>query len=294
LIKGGGFVPNELEKKKKKQDQNATNKLLAISGVKEAIKMVRRYALKGAREDAWVQQYIHRLPREDADQFILDDSTVDYDLSDTLLESLAWKAGPKIAELWNLSETAGGRLTEVIYWGQYILFGEKIPYGEDDYFRSLVIVANMKDPKAIRKLSREEYESIPKNTTIVSRKWMLPNHIYLDVTYLPYDSLHMAYRSAIFCRQWLGLQKKDLREGAPETFNTAKAIRCAELADAGKSGKEIARELGFQIYTVDIRSGTYPLFRKYLKKGRELRVRLTALEDFLEAELSFLLVEHNS
>jgi len=274
--------------------RNATNKLLAISGVKEAIKMVRRYALKGAREDAWVRRYIHRLSREDAGQFILDDSTVDYDLSDKLLESLAWKAGPKITELWNLSETAGGRLTEVIYWGQYILFGEKIPYGEDDYFRSLVIVANMKDPKAIRKLSREEYESIPKNTTIVSRKGMLPNHIYLDVTYLPYDSLHMAYRSAIFCRQWLGLQKKDLREGAPETFNAAKAIRCAELADAGKSGKEIARELGFQIYTEDIRSGTYPLFRKYLKKGRELRVRLTALEDFLEAELSFLLVEYNS
>lgn len=287
-------MPNELERKKKKQDQNATNKLLAISGVKEAIKMVRRYALKGAREDAWVQQYIHRLPREDADQFILDDSTVYYDLSDKLLESLAWKAGPKIAELWNLSEPAGGRITEVIYWGQYILFGEKIPYGEDDYFRFLVIVANMKDPKAIRKLSREEYESIPKNTTIVSRKGMLPNHIYLDVTYLPYDSLHMAYRSAIFCRQWLDLQKKDLREGAPETFNAAKAIGCAELADAGKSGKEIARELGFQIYTADIRSGTYPLFRKYLKKGRELRVRLTALEDFLEAELSFLLVEYNS
>ena len=287
-------MPNELEKKKKKQDQNATNKLLAISGMKEAIKMVRRYALKSAREDAWVRQYIHRLPREDVDQFILDDSTVDYDLSDKLLESLAWKAGPKIAELWNLSETAGGRLTEVIYWGQYILFGEKIPYGEDDYFRSLVIVANMEEPKAMRKLSREEYESIPKNTTIVSHKGMLPNHIYLDVTYLPYDSLHMAYRSAIFCRQWLGLQKKDLKEGAPETFNAAKAIRCAELADAGKSGKEIARELGFQIYTADIRSGTYPLFRKYLKKGRELRVRLTALEDFLEAELSFLLVEYYS
>ena len=95
---------------------------------------------------------------------------MDYDLSDKLLESLAWKAGPKIAELWNLSETAGGRLTEVIHWGQYILFGEKIPYGEDDYFRSLVIVANMKDPKAIRKLSREEYEYILKNTTIASHK----------------------------------------------------------------------------------------------------------------------------
>jgi len=37
-------MPNELERKKKKQDQNATNKLFAIPGVKEAIKMVRRYA----------------------------------------------------------------------------------------------------------------------------------------------------------------------------------------------------------------------------------------------------------
>jgi len=247
--------------------------------------MVRRYALKSAREDAWVRQYIHRLPREDADQFILDDSTVDYDLSDKLLESLAWKAGPKIAELWNLSETAGDRLAEVIYWGQYIRFGEKIPYGEDDYFRSLVIVANMKNPKAIRKLSREEYESISKNTTIVSHKGMLHNHIYLDVTYLPYDSLHMAYRSAIFCRQWLGLQKKDLREGAPETFNTAKAIRCAELADTGKSNKEIARELGFPIYTIDNPSGNYPLYRKYLKRGREIREKLSALGNFLGDEI---------
>ena len=139
-------MPNELEKKRKKQTQNATDKLLAISGVKEAIKMVRRYALKGAIEDASVRQYIHRLPREDADQFILDDSTVDYDLSDKLLESLALEAGPKIAELWNLSEIAGERLSEVIYWGQYTSWGDTIPYGEDDYFSSIVIVANMKDP----------------------------------------------------------------------------------------------------------------------------------------------------
>ena len=278
------------KKKQKKLNKNATNKLLAVPGIKEAINMVRRYALRGAREDAWVHEFIHRLPREDADKFILGDSMVDYDLADELLESLSEKAGPKIAELWNLSDLAGGRLTEVIYWGQYSSLSDAIPYGEDDYLGSLVIVANMKDPKTIRKLSGDEYEFIRKNTTVVSRKGMLPNHIYLDVTYLPYDALHMAYRSTIFCRQWLGLQKKDLREGAPESFDVAKAIRCAELSDLMKP-KEIARKLGFPIDTADIRSGNYQLLRKYLKKGLELRERLTALKDFLQVELPSLLLE---
>ena len=73
-------MPNEIDKKKKKQDQNDVDKLLAIPGVKEAIKMVRRYALKGAKEDAWLRKYFERLPREDAERIILDDSMIDYDM----------------------------------------------------------------------------------------------------------------------------------------------------------------------------------------------------------------------
>jgi hypothetical protein len=45
---------------------------------------------------------------------------IDYDLSDELLESIAVEAGPKIAELWNLSERAGDRIAEIIYWGEDI------------------------------------------------------------------------------------------------------------------------------------------------------------------------------
>ena len=41
FVKGGGLVPNELDKKRNKQNQNDTDKLLAIPGVKEAIKTVR-------------------------------------------------------------------------------------------------------------------------------------------------------------------------------------------------------------------------------------------------------------
>jgi len=68
--------------------------------------MVRRYALKGAREDIWINRFIQRLLEENAEKFTLDDSYLDYDLCDELLESLALEAGPKIAELWNLSERA--------------------------------------------------------------------------------------------------------------------------------------------------------------------------------------------
>jgi len=124
---------------------------------------------------------------------------------------------------------------------------------------------------------------------VTSRKGMLQNHIYLDVTYLPYDVLHMAYRSISSLRKSFGRPKEDLREGAPETFDTTKALKCVELVNAGKSSKETARELGFHIYTVDNPSGNYPLFRKYLKKGREIRKKLNALESFLNDEITSLL-----
>ena len=90
-------------------------------------------------------------------------------------------------------------------------------------------------------------------------------------------------------RKSLGVQKEDLREGAPETFDTTKALKCTELADSGKSNKTIARELNFSIYTRDNPSGNYPLFRKYLKKGLEIREKLSALENFLDDEILSLL-----
>jgi hypothetical protein len=281
FIKGGGLVPNELDKKRNKQNQNDIDKILAIPGVKEAIKMVRRCALKGAREDAWVRHFLRRLPDEDATKLVLDNSMVDYDLSDELLESLACKSGPKIAELWNLSERAGDKLAEIIYWSEDVS-QTVTPPGKRSYLFPFDLVINIKDPKIVNDLNC-------RGAIVTSRKGMLPNHIYLDVTYLPYDVLHIAYRSIISLRKSLGVQKEDLREGAPETFDTTKALKCAELADSGKSKKTIARELNFYIYTRDNPSGTYPLFRKYLKKGLEIREKLNALGNFLDDEISSLL-----
>jgi len=281
FTKGGGIVPNKSDKKRAKQNRNDIDRLLAIPGVKEAIKTVRRYAFKGAREDAWVRHYLGRLPKENAAEFNLDDTMVDYDLSDQLLESLGREAGPKIAELWNLSERAGRKLAEIIYWGEGVL--QKInPDDKHFYLLPFDFVINMKNPEIVNDLNC-------RGANVISRKGMLSNHIYLDVTYLPYDLLHIAYRSIISLRKSLGVRKEDLREGAPETFDSAKALKCTELADSGKSNKAIAQELNFPIYTSDNPSGTYPLFRKYLKKGREIREKLTALENFLDNEILRLL-----
>jgi hypothetical protein len=269
---GDGFMESQSNYEENNPIINATHKLLAISGVKEAIDMVRRYAFKGAIEDAWVRQYISRLPDEDADKFTIDGSTIDYDMVDELLESLAPEAGPKIAELWNLSEDAGDKIAEIIYWGENALpEGAEAWLERESYLLPFVVVVNMKDPQATHALNEEESKFIRRNTIFVSRKGMMPGHIYLDMTYLPYNVLHMAYRSISLCRKCLGLQKQDLREGAPKTIDTTKALMCAEMVSAGKPSKEIARGLGFPIYSADNPSGNYPLFRKYLKRGQEIR-----------------------
>jgi hypothetical protein len=274
-------VPNQSYSTRRKPGRNITDKLLAMSGIKEAIKMVRQYAFKGAREEAWVRQFLRGLSKYNDDIFVFDDSDIDYEFYDELLEYLAQEAGPKIAELWDLSEGAGDIIAGIIYLGENAVQTTNL-LQQNAYLLPFVLVANMKDLK----ISQSLYYG---GAIVTSRKDMLPNHIYLDVTFLNYDAFHLVYKDIASFRQLLGLQKKDMREGAPETFDTAKAIKCAEMADADISSKEIARELKFPIYTEDNPGGTYSLFRKYLKKGREIREKLNTLESFLDNEMSFLL-----
>lgn len=142
-------MPNELGEKRDKPNRNATDKLLAVPGVKEVIKMVRRYALKGAKDKAWVRSYVKRLPTEDADKFTIEDGDVDYDTADQLLESLAHEAGPEIARLWGLSENAGDKLAAIIYWGEDTFIGStRTPLGGESYFVPFVLVIDRKVAQA--------------------------------------------------------------------------------------------------------------------------------------------------
>lgn len=141
--------------KNKKDPKDPLDRLLAIPGIKEAIKMVRQYSLKGAIEDAWVRKYIKRLPDKAARNFTIDDSEIDYGTADELLEDLAHEAATKIVELWVLSEPAEARLAEIIYWGENQDRKAGSQQRRQNYYYPFVIVANVEDPDKINSLSKD-------------------------------------------------------------------------------------------------------------------------------------------
>jgi len=106
-------------------------------------------------------------------------------------------------------------------------------------------------------------------------------HLYLDVTGLSYKDLRNAYKAVGECREMLGIELKEVRRGAPESMDFTRALIAARLEERGLSRKEIAEIMEFKIYTQDIPSGTYPLFQKYLKVGREMLRRLNKLEEYI-------------
>lgn len=118
-----------------------------------------------------------------------------------------------------------------------------------------------------------DYLILPQNN--VKKK-----HIYLDVTSLSYDALRKAYKIILATRKKCGLVKSDLREGTTKTIDVDKALDAVYLSRIG-SIKEAVTKCGFKIYRRDNPSGSYPLFRKYLKLGEELQSKLIELENFL-------------
>ena len=276
---------------KAKAEKTWTDRLLSIPGIEEAIELVKDHAwgraldevleagTKGEMGDEFRRLLTEETdnPLANVDKFFrneLVDSFVS-ETTDSWLEALAVEAGPKIAELWDLSGFAGERLVEMIYNPAAVAKGS--------YFSPLIFVAKTKKPEVERLLCEKSGEFSAKNALIGPPGVMRDGHIYLDVTHLPYNGLRQAYEAVLFLRDCLQIRSNDLREGAPESIDTRKALRCVELADMGKSSKEIAKEVGFRIYTQDNPSGSYPLFRKYLKRGHEIAQRLQALDRFLDS-----------
>jgi len=276
---------------KSKPKKNLTDKLISIPGISHAIKLVRDYARLCAIDETLdrvqsgqlgnnYRQRLHETRAEDMGKFFEDGFLNSYlgDSIDEWLERFALEAGPKIAELWELSEGAGDRLAEVIYWGQ------SSPSVKQSYLLPFVLMTDAKDPQVVRMLAEKYLEFQQQHAIVISPKGIQQGHIYLDVTFLPYRSLHEVYEAILLCRHCLRIQSKDLREGAPASIDTKKALQCSHLADMRMPSKKIARELGFTIYSRDNPSGSYPLFRKYLERGREIQRKLDALSTFL-AEL---------
>ena len=267
---------------------NGVDKLLSFPGVTEAIALVKEHAYSLAVEETIdaaaggeLGDELRKLANYDSldaiDRVLEDEVALSLmaETEDAILEDLALEAGPKIAELWELSEPAGERLSEFIYWGETLGTRAAQPY----WFPS-VLVINTRKPEAVATLHATYTEFHRRNAVVVPPEGMKDDHVYLDVTYLPYKALSLAYGAVLYCREKLGIQKQDLREGALPSVDGETALRCAEL-QRSKGAKEAARDLGFRIYTSDNPSGSYPLFRKYSKMGRLIERRLAILDEFL-------------
>ena len=267
---------------------NGVDKLSSFPGITEAIALVKGHAHYLAVEETMdaaaggeLGNELRELAGHDSLEAIHGVSEDEVALSfmeeteDAILDVLALEAGPKIAELWELSEPAGERLSELIYWRETLG-----TYIAEPYWLPSVLVVNTRKPEAVATLHAEYTEFLRRNVVVVPPEDMKDGHVYLDVTYLPYKALSLAYGAVLYCREKLGIQKLDLREGAPPSVDGETALRCVEL-QRSKGGKEAARELGFRIYTSDNRSGSYPLFRKYSKMGSLIERRLEMLDVFL-------------
>lgn len=265
---------------KVKPSKSMLKKVLLMPGISQATELVEDYAYifafdevidlakRGEFGDDIREVVVSQ--SDDCLNGLLKDSIVSSSLADSKdewLEELSLEAGPKIAELWNLTKAAGDALAGWMYW-----------HHESEGTRAIYLL--LSNP-VTEELVQLEAKLLARNVYLDLTHAIKANHIYLDVTELTYSKLRAAYQAISFCRRQLGMDKQDLREGAPSTINTEKAIQAAHLVAKGVPRKQAARECGFKIYTKDNPSGSYPLFRKYERLGAEIEQKLAKLDEFL-------------
>jgi hypothetical protein len=276
------------DRRRNSRKPNGVDKLLSFPGITQAISLVKGHAHCLAVEetmDAAARGELGEKLRElmnsdslDAIGRLSEDEVASSFMAETedeILEDLATEAGPKIAELWDLSEPAGERLSDFTYWGSIV-----DAHGTAPYWLPYVLVVKTRKREAVDTLRATHTEFLRRHAVVTSPEGMKDGHLYLDVTYLPYRALPSAYGALLYCREKLGIEKKDLREGALPSMDGEMALKCAEV-EREKGAKEAARELGFRIYRSDNPSGSYPLFRKYLNEGRRIERMLGVLDEFL-------------
>jgi hypothetical protein len=274
----------------KKPKKYSGDKLRLLPGISEAIDLVREHAFTRAIFEAIevgtngklgnkARNVINKDTITATDDFLGLEVVESYinDTFDEWLELFAYKASSKIAELWSLSEAAGLYLPQLIYWSEYDLSLSEID------FPLLVFLMNAEGDKDIKTLKEHNQEFRKKGFVVISAEQIQKGHIYLDVTELTYPSLRSAYKTITLCRKYLGIKKKDLQAGAPSKIDTQKALNAVYLKHSLKSSKDIAKQLGFKIYSSDNPSGSYPLLYKYLKIGSKVEDRLVKLDKFLSS-----------
>jgi len=222
-------------------------------------------------------------------------------------EEIRRKGVRKIAELWELSESAEKVLIrkwveverrEVEGKGfSYLkllgLENEEVGEGEEELGRVIAtyVPREAEDLKIKILLGEEEdhahdlkrLRSKLKKTkaSLSDSREVKKGHIYLDVTEIDYKTFCGAYKAIQMCRSELGLNKRDMKKGAPQSIDTTRALLAAEAARRGLRREEIAKILEFNIYPAEV-SNTFPLLHKYIKVGKEVADKLDKLEKSLQ------------
>jgi len=274
-----------------KSEERRGDRVLALPGICEAIELVEDRAWVRAVDEAInkggqgelgdeARGLINKSRGAAFDQFLRLEIVDDFisDNFDAQLELAALEAGPKIAELWELSEAAGRYLSSVIYWRRYSLEPTRIDY-------SPLVVVSMEHRKISAVLESHVEELREKGAVIACSGRLQKNHVYLDITDLQSVSLRRACGAVSICRRYLGIKRKDLQPGGTGTINAERALEAFYLRKMGKPSKKIASELGFKVYTQDNPSGSYPLLRKYLKLGSKINEKLLNLDKHLTSVL---------
>lgn len=204
----------------------------------------------------------------------------------------------KIAELWELSESAEKILIKKWVETKRQKIKDRKSYDPMD-IRSIFKVTytyvprdpsedseieillgneeeNVRDFKKIKK-------KLSKRKTILSDSSKVKKgNIYLDVTEIDFKTFRRAYKDIKLCRSELGMNKRDMKRGAPESIDERIALLAGRAAQSGLRRKEIAEKMGFKIYDEDNPSGSFPLLHKYIKLGREMADKLDRLEEYLQ------------
>jgi hypothetical protein len=139
------------------QQKGWTKRILNLPGIADAIELVKEHAWVHAVNEALDRRakgefgknaikVLKKPPNEALSELLSDELVCSYlgNSNDEWLEMLAFKAGPRISELWGLSERAGEYLTWLIYWGE-----QASALKEADFFTPVLLVNN-KDKHTIK------------------------------------------------------------------------------------------------------------------------------------------------
>jgi hypothetical protein len=218
--------------------------------------------------------------------------------ADKKAEEIRRKGVRKIAELWGLSESAEKVLIRKWVELERREVRDEEPTEIEGFFPGLCELVAIYEPKdrsddlEIEILLGEKGENTPDfeklQAELSKRKAILADlrqvkkgHIYLDVTEVDYKTFRKAYKAIELCRGQLGMNKRDMKRGAPESMDETRALLAAEAARRGMRREEIAEILEFNIYPAEV-SNTFPLLHKYIKAGRKIADKLDKLEKYLQ------------